>query len=223
MMVFGPAVLASDARFTVIPVDPTTEDLQLFWGDEQGMPFRDFDALSAWVQGQGKSLVFGMNAGMYHANAAPVGLLVMAGKQVAPLNLSNGFGNFFLKPNGVFLWSPSGPQVVDATEYAKRAKDVRFATQSGPLLLKSGVIHPAFNANSSSRLIRNGVGVSGGKAIFVISEQPVNFHEFATYFRDVLKCKDALYLDGTVSILHSEKLKRSDHKYMVGPIAGVIR
>lgn len=65
------------------------------------------------------------------------------------------------------------------------------------------------------------MGVSGHTAIFVISEQPVNFYEFALYFRDVLHCRDALYLDGTVSALHSLALRRSDFTRELGPILGV--
>lgn len=213
---------ASDERFTVISVDPVAQDLRLFWGDENGKPFRGFVELSNWLQGKGKQLVFGMNAGMYHANAAPVGLLVLQGKQVSPLNLANGAGNFFLKPNGVFLLGPAGPQVLDATEYPKLAKSIRFATQSGPLLLRNGVIHPVFNPDSTSRLIRNGVGVSGKKVVFVISEKPVSFYEFAIYFRDVLHCKDALYLDGVVSSLYSAQLQRSDQRADLGPLFGVV-
>lgn len=212
---------ASEPPFTVVRVDPASEHLQVFWGDEQGRPFKQFAALSNWLQGKQKALTFAMNAGMYHADFAPVGLLVMAGQQVAPLNTSAGVGNFFLKPNGVFLLSPGGPKVVETSEYPELAESVRFATQSGPLLLRNGVIHPAFNPASTSRFIRNGVGVAGGIAFFVISERPVTFHEFAVFFRDVLHCKDALYLDGSVSGLYSVDLRRNDRRADLGPIVGV--
>jgi uncharacterized protein YigE (DUF2233 family) len=151
-----------------------------------------------------------------------VGLLVQEGREVSPLNLSTDAGNFFLKPNGVFLVSRTGrPRVVESSEYPALSKGVRLATQSGPLLLRRGRVHPAFIPDSDSRKIRNGVGVSGHTAIFVISEQPVNFYEFALYFRDVLRCRDALYLDGTVSALHSPALRRSDFVRELGPILGV--
>ena len=213
---------ASDQPFTVVRVDPASENLQVFWGDEQGKPFKQFDRLSTWLHGKGKQLVFAMNAGMYHPDFSPVGLLVVEGKQVSPLNTAAGNGNFFLKPNGVFALSPSGPMVVEAGEYPRVANGIRFATQSGPLLLRSGVIHPAFNAASTSRLIRNGVGTSGGVAFFAISERPVTFYEMAVFFRDVLHCKDALYLDGVVSSLYSADLKRDDQRADLGPIVGVI-
>lgn len=213
---------ASEPPFTVVRVNTASQNLQAFWGDERGQPFKQFDALSAWLRGQGKALVFAMNAGMYHRDSSPVGLLVIDGKQIAPLNTAAGDGNFFLKPNGVFLLGPSGPKVVATGEYPKLASGIRFATQSGPLLLRNGAIHPAFNAASTSRLIRNGVGVSGNTAFFVISEQPVTFHEMAVFFRDVLHCQDALYLDGVVSSLYSQELKRNDRRAELGPIVGVV-
>lgn len=41
--------------------------------------------------------------------------------------------------------------------------------------------------------------------MFAIAQEPVNFHEFATHFRDALRCPDALYLDGTISSVLSAK------------------
>ncbi|WP_018906433.1 phosphodiester glycosidase family protein [Variovorax paradoxus] len=213
---------AAEPRYTVVKIDLRRERLELFLYDDSGAPFKRLDRLEAWLAARNRQLVFAMNAGMYHADFSPVGLLVQEGREVAPLNLAAGAGNFFLRPNGVFLVSDAGPRVVESSEYAALPKQgVRLATQSGPLLLRRGVVHPAFIPDSDSRKIRNGVGVSGHTAIFVISEQPVNFYEFALYFRDVLHCRDALYLDGTVSALHSLALRRSDFTRELGPILGV--
>lgn len=216
------AAPAQDARFTVVSVDTGEQQLGLFLNDDLGRPFGGFSSLERWLKARNKRLAFAVNAGMYHADFAPVGLLVQDGKEKAPLNLDDGVGNFFLKPNGVFLVGKDGPQVVASPEYAKLAKGVRLATQSGPLLLRNGVIHPAFNPDSTSRHIRNGVGVVGNKAIFVISNHAVTFHEFAVFFRDTLKCRDALYLDGSVSSLFSRELGRHDAAAQLGPILGVV-
>ncbi|KQW63620.1 phosphodiester glycosidase family protein [Variovorax sp. Root411] len=212
---------AADPGFTVVKVDLRTERLELFLRDDAGVPFKRFDRLDAWLKERHRQLDFAVNAGMYHEDFSPVGLLVRDGREEAPLNLAEGVGNFFLKPNGVFFVSHAGPRVVESSEYPALAKGVRLATQSGPLLLRHGVVHPAFIPHSDSRKIRNGVGVIGHTAIFVISEKPVNFHEFALYFRDVLHCRDALYLDGTVSALHSATLHRSDFVRELGPILGI--
>jgi len=210
-----------DARFTVTTIDTAHQHLELFLKDDAGKPLNGFSRLAAWLKARNKQLRFAVNAGMYHQDYAPVGLLVQDGKQIAPLNLDDGIGNFFLKPNGVFLVSTSGPKVVESSEYPVLGKGARLATQSGPLLLRNGLIHPAFNPESASRFVRNGVGVAGGKAIFVVSNHPVTFHELAVFFRDNLHCKDALYLDGSVSSLYSPELGRNDAAAKLGPILGV--
>ena len=84
-------------------------------------------------------------------------------------------------------------------------------------------MHPAFKPGSTSRLIRNGVCVSGTTVLFVISNRPVNFHEFAVFFRDGLHCRDALYLDGVVSSLYSARLGRDDERADLGPMFVVSR
>ena len=216
------ACRADDGLFTVVRVDVAAQKLRLFWQDDQGRALRRLDRLAAWLKTQDQQLVFGMNAGMYHADAGPVGLLVIDGREVAPLNLASGEGNFFLKPNGVFLISSKGPQVVDAVDYTQVRDGVRYATQSGPMLLKNGEINPAFRPSSASRYIRNGVCALGSQVMFVISERPVTFHEFASFFRDELHCKDALYLDGFASSLYSPRLERNDHLRELGPLFGVV-
>jgi uncharacterized protein YigE (DUF2233 family) len=210
-------------RFTTIRVDVRTERIELFLRDDAGRTFNRFDRLKAWLASRNERLLFAMNAGMFRPNLSPVGLLVQDGRQVSPLNLSDGAGNFFLKPNGVFFISETGPRIVESTEYPPLAGGVRLATQSGPLLVRNGVLHPMINAASTSRLLRNGVGISGDTIIFVISEQPVNFYELATYFRDELHCPDALYLDGVVSSLYSTDLQRNDSTADLGPIVGVVQ
>jgi uncharacterized protein YigE (DUF2233 family) len=215
-------MLAAEKRFTVIRVDIGRQHLALFLNDDKGRPFKRFDRLAAWLKSRGKTLVFAMNAGMYHRDFSPVGLFVADGQERSPLNQDDGRGNFFLKPNGVFLVSSSGPRVVETSKYSALSKDVRLATQSGPLLVTNGGIHPAFDPKSSSRLIRNGVGVSGNIVYFVISENPLTFHEFAVYFRDELHCEDALYLDGVVSGIYSADARRSDRRAALGPMLGIV-
>ena len=210
-------------RFTTIRVDVRTERVELFLRDDAGRTFNRFDRLRAWLASRNERLLFAMNAGMFQPDYSPVGLLVQDGRQVSPLNLSDGDGNFFLKPNGVFFISEAGPRIVNSTEYPALARGVRLATQSGPLLVRNGVLHPAINAASTSRLLRNGVGISGDTVIFVVSEQPVNFYELATYFRDELHCPDALYLDGVVSSLYSTDLQRNDSTVDLGPMNGVVQ
>ena len=220
---FGTAQIAGK-KVTYCRVNVRQEKVQLFHRDETGAPLKRFERLVPWLAEQGQNLVFAMNAGMYHGNFDAVGLFVADGKEVVPLNLANGAGNFFLKPNGVLLITEKGVKVVESSEYPKLKEPVILATQSGPLLVRDGRIHPAFNPNSVSRLIRNGVGVQSPEvAVFAVSDDSVNFYEFATLFRDVLHCPDALFLDGTVSSLYAPALKRADFRMDLGPIIGVTK
>ena len=210
-------------RVTVCTVDARTEQMELFLRDDSGQALKSFAAVEGYLTNRGQTLVFGMNAGMFQRDFSPVGLCVTGGRELAPLNTNSGYGNFFMKPNGVFLMTDTGSRVIETSEYPKLKSRVALATQSGPLLVHSGRIHPVFNTNSTSRVIRNGVGVSSaGKVVFGISEEPVNLHEFAMLFRDVLRCPNALYLDGVISSLHAPALKRSDKKTELGPIIGVV-
>jgi len=218
---FGTVEIAGK-RVTVCRVDVRKERLQLFHRDENGQPFKRFPALADWLAGRERKLTFAMNGGMYHGDFSAVGLSVADGKPLTPLNTANGEGNFFLKPYGVFAVTEAGALVIATSEYPQLREAVLLATQSGPLLVRGGKLHAAFKPGSANRLLRNGVGVpSPDVALFAISEVPVNFHEFATMFRDVLHCPDALFLDGTVSSLYAPKLKRSDFRMDLGPILGV--
>lgn len=209
-------------HYTVCCVEVPKATLELFHRDEKGQPFLRLDRLDNWLRPQGRKLIFAMNAGMFHPGFEAVGLYVSKGKTLSPLNTADAPGNFFLKPNGVFAITSKGARVVETSLFPKIADPVRLATQSGPLLVQAGKLHPAFNAGSSSRLIRNGVGVpSADQAIFAISDEPVNFYEFATFFRDTLHCPDALFLDGSISSLLALPLKRSDSSRDLGPIIGI--
>ncbi len=130
--------------------------------------------------------------------------LVIDGKTLKPLNLKDAPGNFYLKPNGVFFIDGKGGHIVPSTEYeAHPPAGPRLAVQSGPLLLHNGKVHPAFRADSTNRLHRNGVGVrKDGKVVFAITEfeqaKRVTLYEFAEFFRSQ-GCENALFLDGDIS------------------------
>lgn len=158
------------------------------------------------------------NAGIFEPDLTPTGLLISAGRELHPLNLQSGAGNFFLKPNGVFFVTAKGAQVVESSEF--RAEGVLEATQSGPLLVRHGVVHPSFKPGSTHRAIRNGVGVRrDGTVVLVISRDEVSLFDFAALFRDVLGCGDALYLDGVISGLAVEGSTQDE---ATGPFAAAI-
>jgi len=208
-------------RFTVVRVVPKKDDLRLFYQDAKGRNYGGFRGLEAGLPA-GASLPFAMNAGMYDRHFRPLGLFVSDGVLLRRTNLKSGYGNFFLKPNGVFLVARGKPRIVDSRDFRRQRRHVRLATQSGPLLLASGRLHPIFDSLSTSRLKRNAVGVRGDTAFFAISEDSVNFHETARLFRDVLRCRDALYLDGEISSLHAPELSRSDTLDTLVTMIGVV-
>lgn len=200
------------------------DDLRLFLTARDGAPLGTFERLRGTVEGQSLRLVFAMNAGMYHPDRRPVGLYVEQGQEVAPLIRSAGPGNFGMRPNGVFCIGEGGFAVTETLEFAARPPACRAASQSGPMLVIGGALHPRFLADATSRNIRNGVGVSadGQRAYFAISDAPVTFHEFARLFRDSLGTPDALYLDGKVSRLYAPDLGRDDAGLPMGPMVGLV-
>jgi uncharacterized protein YigE (DUF2233 family) len=216
-------VAASATTLAVCRVDVRRDDLHLFLNDASGAPLRTFDALERMLAAQGKRLAFAVNAGMFHASRAPVGLLVEQRREVGPLNTSGGAGNFFLKPNGVFFVNAKGAGVAETDAFARTRGDTVLATQSGPLLVIGGRLHPKLNPNSTSRFIRNGVGVDdAGTVVFATSSSPMTLHEFAVAFRDTLKCPNALYLDGSVSSIYAPTLNERIQRADLGPIIAVV-
>ena len=207
------------ANFTVCPFDGARHDLRLVWTGADGRPLRRLSHLAA--EPIAKAPVrFAMNAGMFDEKGAPIGLFVEDGRMRRPLNTREGPGNFHLKPNGVFSLDKDGSVHVETAEgYRARAPSPRWATQSGPMLVIAGALHPAIQIDGPSRYVRNGVGAAGPtSAYFVISDGPVSFGRFARLFRDRLHCANALYFDGTVSSLWAPSLKRMDDSYPLGPL-----
>ena len=197
--------------------------MRLFLRDAQNDIYGGFDRLAADVAAAGGALVFAMNGGMYHADYTPVGLYVENGREAHPINRRAGKGNFALKPNGVFWARPGAAGVMETARYMAANPQPSFATQSGPMLVIGGKIHPKIHADGTSEKLRNGVGqCADGSIRFAISERPVTFYTFATLFRDTLKCDDALFLDGSVSALYAPALKRNDLWKPMGPIIGVV-
>lgn len=141
------------------------------------------------------------------------------------LNRRSGGGNFHLLPNGVFAQDQKGRVHVAASEkFAERVPRARWATQSGPMLVIDGKLHPRFDEDGPSRLIRNGVGVSDARtAWFAISDEGVSFGRFARLFRDGLGCRNALFLDGSVSSLWHPAEGRQDAVADLGPMIVVER
>lgn len=183
-----------------------------------GPPYR---SLAKLAEARGVNLpVFAVNGGMYDGEGKPIGYYVEGGNRTKELNRNDGPGNFHLKPNGVFYGSNGTWRVrTSADFYANVGDRPQFATQSGPMLLISGKLHPEFSDDGPSQQIRNGVGVDReGRAHFVISDGPISFGKFARFFRDVADTPNALFLDGNVSALWDPASDRLDSGAALGPL-----
>lgn len=215
------AVEAQGEAFTICTIELKRQRLRLFWLGADGQPYASLGTLA---EKQGPRLSFAMNAGMYDRSEAPVGLYVEEGRELKQLSTAEGPGNFHLKPNGVFFVKGERAGVLDTARYQRARMKPDFATQSGPMLVIDGQIHPKISSDGPSQKIRNGVGVreDGRTAVFAISERPVTFGAFARLFRDDLGCRNALFLDGSVSSLYAPNLGRSDLSRPLGPMVGAV-
>ena len=209
-----------DRNWTVCTADLSRQAISLHLRGTDGEILGSFPALEAAVDAP---IVFAMNGGMYHQDRRPVGLYVEDGEQQKALVTRAGPGNFGMLPNGVFCVQDGRADVVETLAFVATPRPCRFATQSGPMLVIDGALHPRFLPDSTSRNIRNGVGASddGRTVHFVISDQPVTFHEMGTLFRDVLGVRNALYLDGRISRLYAPEIGRADAGLLLGPILAV--
>lgn len=202
--------------FYVYRLDAQKEKLEIFLGDTRGKP-NTFPKLEERLNAKGKQLKFAMNAGIFEPNFLPTGLHISEGKTIVKLNLTDFkktkqslyTPNFWLKPNGVFFLRKDGSAaVVESSKYATLKESPILATQSGPMLVGDGKIHPVLTEDSTSRRYRNGVGVTkDGKIIFACSHRNretglINLYNTAAFFRDKLGCPNALYLDGVISYIY---------------------
>jgi len=220
------------ADVIVCSFDLANDDVRIFWRNAAGDPYRTFHVLATELQGEGKTLRFAMNGGMYAEGFEPIGLYVEGGEELVPVNTTTieGSGsavpNFYKKPNGVFYIGGGAAGVMETEAFLAARPEAEFATQSGPMLVVDGAIHPAFIEDSDDRKPRNGVCASSPTAVhFVLADEWVNFHAFARFFRDVLGCANALFLDGgSAPGIYAPELDRNDAPGHggYGPIIAVV-
>lgn len=212
-----------DARYVVCEVDLRRFDVGIFHADSQGKAYGSLDAFDRAMTSQNKPSLLAMNAGMYHENLEPVGLLVESGRTLRPIETAEGVGNFYLKPNGVFFIDDTGrAAVLETSAYVAAGPEPSEATQSGPMLVINGEIHPRFEPDGESRFTRNGVGVRDGDTIVIaISLDKVSLGSFARFFRDGCTCPNALFFDGVVSAMSNGEKTIVGGGYPAGPIIAV--
>lgn len=215
----------SSDEFEGIPIthciaDPDRHTISVLLGPKSGPPYRSLKALADDRANSSRNIAFAMNAGMFDPDGRPIGYYVEGGKRLHQLNRAEGPGNFHMLPNGVFFGTGGKWEVRTAADFAKSVRErPEFGTQSGPMLVIAGKLHPRVSDDGESRHVRNAVGVDGsGRAHFVISDSLLSFGKLARYFRDKLKVRDALYLDGNVSALWDPVMGRIDASPPLGPL-----
>jgi uncharacterized protein YigE (DUF2233 family) len=217
-----------DIDYRIVTVDLKSDPLDLYWLDPNGVAYGSIEALRRAGEARGETLAFATNAGIYDRSDRPLGLAIAGGKTLRPLNTTKprgGSGNFGMQPNGIFYVDADGRAGVVRTDaWRSLGIDARVATQSGPMLVVDGAINPAFVEGSDSRKWRSGVcAPAPGKAVFAVSIAPVTFHAFARLFRDTVGCRDALFLDGTLSQIYTAADGYSGAPdMMVRPYAGML-
>ena len=204
-------------RFVVYKINPANQNLQFFWKDDKGQTYKSIANLKSWLAQNHKDLLFAMNGGMYKEDNTPKGLFIQNQEVKTPPDTSSGPGNFYMKPNGVFYIATNNLPYITPTEQFKNHGHIKFATQSGPMVVINGNTHPAFKEGSANLKVRNGVGILPGNSIvFVTSKKEMNFYDFAGYFK-IIGCKNALYLDGLISrtYLPEQKWFQTDSNFAV--------
>lgn len=189
-------------------------------------PEGNYGSMTAFAASRdARTIAFAVNAGMFEEGGDPIGYFVEVGERKKELNTNDGAGNFHMKPNGVFYGTGDRWEIRTAEDFrANVGERPEFGTQSGPMLVVNGRLHPEITQDGPSRTIRNAVGVDdAGRAHFVISSAPISFGKLARFYRDALKVKNALYLDGSVSQLWNPATERIDGGAPIGPILVVER
>lgn len=207
-------------EFDAYIVDFSQVEVSLFWKDKNDQNYTTFGNLKQKLRTESKELLFATNAGMFDPNGKPVGLHIEHGEVLIKADTGNGNGNFYLKPNGIFGWKGQIPYLMETSAYTSQNVRLDYATQSGPMLLWNGDMHPAFREGSKNVYVRSGVGLlDGNKVVFAISRAKCNFYDFASLFRDRFGCKNALYLDGAISKMYLPELDRFETG---GNFAGIL-
>ncbi len=212
--------------YDVFVIDTKELDLELFWKNSNGEAYKSIDNLKNHLEQNGRKLLFAINSGTYEANNTPLGLHVEDGQILSKLNTSDGNGNFFLKPNGIFfITKDDRASIVETSSYPLvDESNVDIALQSGPLLIENGNYHPLIREDSPNKHIRSAVGyINNNKVVFAISNAAVNFFQMAEMLKSEFRCDDALLLDSVGSRMYLPELGRNSTTGELGGIIGVIK
>ena len=211
----------NDLNYTVVEVHDLSKLRLLLNKQNDQTPVNYFSQIPTQLNTCEKML-FAMNAGMFHYTFHPVGLYIENKKKLFPLNQHNGWGNFYLQPNGMLAWNSKQAVILSTSQYVKGQFKADYATQSGPMLVFNRRINPIFMTESTSLKIRNAVGIKDQVLYFVLTEQAVNFYALASFMQNELKLEQALYLDGSISAMYLAEKDINIQSSPFGPMLAYI-
>lgn len=199
------------AKIVSIKVNPDSVNISFYW-KAKGENIQNISKLRTVLENQNNNLIFATNGGMFDKKLSPIGLFVENGQLINPLNTkvfnpeeNAVIPNFYLQPNGVFYITNEATAGICKISTYPNVLNVKYATQSGPMLVVDGKINKIFDPNSHNFNIRNGVGIlPNNELVFAISINKVSFYDFARYFKEQ-GCSNALFLDGYISKAYMPK------------------
>ena len=145
--------------FIIYQTNSEKEKTELFWKNDKNIPLKSLKNLKNFVDSEKGNLKFAMNGGMFVENNIPKGLYIEDFQTLNQIDTLSGKGNFYLKPNGIFYITKSNNYEIVTTKNFRFNSDIKYATQSGPMLIVDGKINPIFQKDSKNINIRNGVGI----------------------------------------------------------------
>ena len=108
------------SRFIVCTYDARRQNMRLYSRAAAGGYLRGFEAVQRELGPEARRVRFAVNGGMFNDSGAPIGLYVQDGDEQKSISLTDGPGNFHLKPNGVFWQDAGGALHIDVSEdYAR--------------------------------------------------------------------------------------------------------
>lgn len=129
-----------------------------------------------------------INASFFDENVAPLGLLIIDGRQRYPRHPVRGWPG----GGGLFVVRKGKPSIIAHT--AQVPAGAEYAVQCWPRLVIAGKI-PKFKQRPAA--LRSAVGIdAAGRVLFAATTGSLTFEEWAAFLRDDLGCTEALNLDG---------------------------
>lgn len=214
--------IEAEKDYVIYEANPQTEAIKFYWKNDKEEIIKSINNLKKYVGSKNENLRFAMNGGMFERNNIPKGLYIENYKILNKIDTSSGKGNFYLPPNGIFFLTKNNDADIVETQNFKYNTNIKYATQSGPMLVINGKINPIFQEQSQNLNIRNGIGIlENGKLVFAMSKKEVNFYHFASLFKN-LGCKKALFLDGFVSRTYLPEKNWTQEDGDFGVMIGII-